>query len=190
LHLNQDRHWSGGIVKTIAGTTMIDNIAGFLNVRLYETPVGFKYISNLMETQDIVTGGEEAGGMGVKGYIPERDGTVAGLLLLEMMVYRNRNILKILNETEKQFGRYSYLRSDLRLGRQIELKKEGLPKELLGKRIVQVKDYDGIKLICEDESWLMFRVSGTEPIIRLYSEAKSLNRAKKLLELGEKLIRG
>lgn len=189
LHLNQDRHWSGGIVKTIAGTTMIDNIAKFLKVKLYETAVGFKYISDLMEKEDIVVGGEEAGGMGVKGYIPERDGTVAGLLLLEMMVYRNKDILKILNETEKQFGRYYYLRRDVHLDRKIELKKEALPKELLGKRVVRLKDFDGIKLLCEDESWLMFRTSGTEPIMRLYAESKSLSESKRLLELAEKLIR-
>ncbi len=188
LHLNQDRHWSGGIVKTICGTTMIDNIAEYLGVKLYETPVGFKYISNLMETEDVVAGGEEAGGMGVKKYIPERDGTVAGLLLLEMMVYRNKNILKILNETEKQFGKYYYVRKDLHLSRRIEPKKEDLPRELLGKKVVQVKDYDGVKLICEDQSWLMFRGSGTEPIMRLYAEAKSLAQAKKLLALGESLI--
>jgi phosphomannomutase len=188
LHLNQDRHWSGGIVKTICGTTMIDNIAKFLGIKLYETPVGFKYISNLMETENILAGGEEAGGMGVKGYIPERDGTVAGLLLLEMMVYRNKNILKILNETEKKFGKYYYVRQDLQLASQIEPKKEDLPGELLGKKVIQVKDYDGIKLICEDESWLMFRGSGTEPIMRLYAEAKSLAQAKKLLALGGRLI--
>ncbi len=188
LHLNQDRHWSGGIVKTIAGTTMVDNIAKFLGVKLYETPVGFKYISNLMEKEDIVAGGEEAGGMGVKGYIPERDGTVAGLLLLEMMVYRSKDILRILNETEKQFGRYYYLRDDLELEKQIELKKENLPDELLGSKVIQVKDYDGIKLICEDESWLMFRTSGTEPIVRIYAEAKSLRKSEELITLGKKLI--
>ncbi len=188
LHLNQDRGWSGGIVKTICGSTMIDNIAKFLKVKLYETPVGFKYISNLMENEDIIAGGEEAGGMGVKNYIPERDGSMAGLLLLEMMVYRNKNILKILNETEKQFGRYYYLRSDLHLDHQVVLKKENMPKELLGKRIVEIKDFDGLKLICEDSSWLMFRGSGTEPIMRIYSEGLSLAQSKKLLELGEKLI--
>lgn len=187
LHLAQDRRMSGGIIKTIAGTTMIDNVAKFLKEKLYETPVGFKYISNLMETQDILCGGEEAGGMGVKGYIPERDGTMAGLLLLEMMVYRNKNILEILQETENQFGRYYYLRQDLQLEKRIEPKKEDFPKELLNEKIVQVKDYDGIKLICEDESWLMFRASGTEPIMRIYSEAKTLNRAKKLLEFGKDL---
>jgi phosphomannomutase len=188
LHLNEDRGWSGGIVKTIAGSTMIDNIARYLKVKLYETPVGFKYISEIMDRYDIVAGGEEAGGMGVKGYIPERDGTVAGLLLIEMMVYRNKNMLKILNEMEEQFGRFFYLRNDLHLGRKVKLKKEGLPDKLLGKRVVEVKDYDGLKLICEDQSWLMFRGSGTEPIMRLYAESRNLKRAQDLLDLGRKMI--
>jgi phosphomannomutase len=190
LHLNQDKKYSGGIVKTIAGSTMIDKIARFLGVELFETPVGFKYISNLMETENILTGGEEAGGMGVKGYIPERDGSVAGLLLLEMMVYRNKDILKILNEAEKQFGRYYYLRDDLKIKNPVVLKKETLPGKLLGKKVVEVKDYDGIKMICEDESWLMFRASGTEPIVRIYTESKSLERSRLLIALGRKLIGG
>jgi len=189
LHLNQDRHWAGGIVKTIAGTTMIDNIAKFLKVKLFETPVGFKYISNLMETEDIVAGGEEAGGMGVKGYIPERDGSVAGLLLLEMMAYRNQDMLKILKDTEKKFGRYYYVREDLRLRHRVEPRKEKLPSELMGKKVVEAKDYDGVKLICEDESWLMFRASGTEPIMRVYAEAKTRSKAEELLSLGERIIR-
>lgn len=190
LHLNQDRNCRGAIVKTIAGSNLIDKIANFLDVRLFETPVGFKYISRLLETEDILVGGEEAGGMGVKGYIPERDGTMAGLLLLEMMAYRNKDILKILNETEKQFGKYYYLRQDIQLKVNIQLKKENLPEELLGKKVVQIKDYDGIKLICEDESWLMFRTSGTEPMLRIYAEAKSLKRAKQLIELGKRIICG
>lgn len=188
MHLSQDRKWSGGIVKTVCGTVMIDRIAEFLNVKLYETPVGFKYISNLMETEDVVAGGEEAGGMGVKNYIPERDGSMAGLLLLEMMVYRKKNMLQILNETEKKFGKYYYLRDDLHLEKRVEPKKETLPSELLGLRVVRINDSDGIKLICEDESWLMFRGSGTEPIMRLYAESKSLIKSRKLLELGKAII--
>jgi phosphomannomutase len=141
-----------------------------------------------METEDIVAGGEEAGGMGVKDYIPERDGTLAGLLLIEMMVYRNKNMLKILNETEKKFGKYYYVRQDFHLDRRVEPKKEELPKELLGKKVVQIKDYDGIKLICEDQSWLMFRGSGTEPIMRTYAEAKNLARAKSLLVLAKEIV--
>ncbi|MDD5568407.1 MAG: phosphoglucomutase/phosphomannomutase family protein [Candidatus Omnitrophica bacterium] len=187
LHLNQDRGWSGGLVKTICGTMMMDNIANFLKIKLYETPVGFKYISNLMETEDIVAGGEEAGGMGVKNYIPERDGSMAGMLLIEMMIFRNKNILKILNEMEKQFGKFYYVRADLHLKKRVAPKKENLPKELLGKKVVDIKDYDGLKLLCVDQ-WLMFRGSGTEPIMRIYAEARSLAQAKKLLELGKKVI--
>ena len=93
-----------------------------------------------------------------------------------------------MNETEKQFGKYYYLREDLLLDRRIEPKKENLPSELLGKKVTEVKDFDGIKLICEDESWLMFRASGTEPIMRIYAEAKSLIRAKRVLEYGKDLI--
>ena len=141
-----------------------------------------------METEDIVAGGEEAGGMGVKGYIPERDGSMAGLLLIEMMAYRNKNILKILNETEKQFGKFYYVRQDIHLDQHVEPKKEDLPGQLLGNKVTDVKDYDGIKLICEDQSWLMFRSSGTEPIMRTYAEAKSLVKAKKLLALAKKMI--
>lgn len=188
LHLSQDRKWSGGVVKTICGTTMVDNMAADIGIKLYETPVGFKYISSLMEKEDIIAGGEEAGGMGVKNYIPERDGTMAGLLLLEMMAYRNKNILKILNETEKKYGRYYYVRLDLKLGKKIEIRKENMPQDLLGKKVVEVKDYDGLKLIAEDQSWLMFRGSGTEPLMRIYAEAASLPRAKKLLSLGNDII--
>jgi phosphomannomutase len=188
LHLNQDRCWRGGIVKTICGTTMIDRIAKALKIKLYETPVGFKYISNLMEKEDILAGGEEAGGMGVKGYIPERDGSVAGLLLLEMMAFRGKNMLQILDAAEKEFGKYYYVRLDLRLKQRAELKKENLPQELLGRKVTQVKDYDGFKLICADASWLMFRPSGTEPLMRIYAEAKSKARAEKLLLLGRDII--
>jgi phosphomannomutase len=190
LHLHQDKGWSGAIVKTIAGTTMIDHIARYLKIKLYETPVGFKYISNLMERENILCGGEEAGGMGVKGYIPERDGIMAGLLLLEMMAFRGKDILSILNETEKQFGRYYYLRDEIRLKRSLVLAGRKFPLRLLGKKILEKKDYDGVKLICEDESWLMLRASGTEPIVRIYAESKGFHQSSALIQLGKSLVKG
>jgi len=189
LHLVRNKGRKGGVVKTTCGTTMMDNIAKKLGLKLYETPVGFKYISDLMVTKEIVAGGEEAGGMGVQGYIPERDGTLAGLLLLEMMVYEKKNIKQILQDMESEFGRYYYERSDLDLrGRKYDVKKFKALKTILGKKVVEIKDYDGIKLICEDESWLMLRPSGTEPLVRAYSEAKSLKKAKELIKIGEKLL--
>jgi len=190
LHLHQDRKWSGGIVTTIAGTTMLEHIARDLGVKLYETPVGFKYISHLMETQGILVGGEEAGGMGLKNYIPERDGTLAGLMLVEMMALRKKKIGRILADMEKRYGRYHYLRSDLKLkSKNYTLDQQKLREAtLLGRKVVTVKDYDGLKLICDDESWLMFRVSGTEPKMRIYAEAKSLKKAKDLIRAGNALV--
>jgi len=189
LHLSQDRKMSGGVVKTIVGTTLIDKITKQLNLRLFETPVGFKYISALMEKENVLVGGEEAGGIGFKGYIPERDGTLAGLLLLEMMIYRNKTMLEILNEMEDRFGRYYYLREDLKLqAPSSKLQDLQKIKRILGKEVVEVKDYDGIKLICSDGSWLMFRSSGTEPLIRVYAESGGLKRSEKLIEFGKGLI--
>lgn len=190
VHLARNRGRTGGVVKTICGTMMIDNIAKKLKLKLYETPVGFKYISDLMTSQRIIAGGEEAGGMGVQDYIPERDGTLAGLLLAEMMAYQKKNIKKIVDEMEKEFGRYYYQRADVKLGEgRFDITEFRGIKELLGKKVISVKDFDGVKLTCEDESWLMLRPSGTEPLVRAYSEAKSASRAKELIKFGESLLR-
>lgn len=190
LHLVRNRGRNGGVVKTTCGTMMINKIADKLGLKLYETPVGFKYISDLMIRKEIVAGGEEAGGMGVQDYIPERDGTLAGLLLLEMMVYENKDIKCLLQEMEQEFGRYYYERSDLDLkGRVFDINRIKKVKKLVGKRVVEIKDYDGIKLICDDESWLMLRPSGTEPLVRAYSEAKTLKKAKRLIEVGVSLLK-
>jgi phosphomannomutase len=190
LHLFQDKKWRGGVVTTIAGTTMLEHIAKDLGVELHETPVGFKYISNLMETKDILVGGEEAGGMGLKNYIPERDGTLAGLMLVEMMIHRRKKIVQVLAEMEKKYGRYYYLRSDMKLkSKDYALDLGSLKVDaLLGQKVVRAKDYDGLKLICADESWLMFRASGTEPKMRIYAESRSLKRAKDLIKRGVEMV--
>ncbi|RJO63983.1 MAG: phosphoglucomutase/phosphomannomutase family protein [Candidatus Omnitrophota bacterium] len=190
LHLRQDRKMSGGVVKTIVGTNMIDAIAKKLGLPLYETPVGFKYISELMVKKEILVGGEEAGGMGFKGYIPERDGSLAGLLLLEMMAYRKKNMLAILREMEKEFGRYYYWRDDLKLKQsKVNVRNFKKIKRILGQDVVLVKDYDGVKLIRQDTSWLMLRASGTEPIVRVYAESKSQATSRRLVEFGSRLIK-
>ena len=190
LHLVEDRKMSGGLVKTIVGSNIMDNLAKEFKRELFETPVGFKYISELMLTKDILVGGEEAGGMGFKNYIPERDGSLAGLLLLEMMVDRKKPMLKIMQEMEKKYGRFYYLREDTKLSEGFKLDENKLRaiKELDGKKVVEIKDYDGIKLVCEDGSWLMFRASGTEPLMRVYAESKSLAKTKRLLSQGKGLL--
>jgi len=189
LHLVRNRKVEGGIVKTLCGTTMMDNIAKKLDRKLYETPVGFKYISDLMVSQPIVAGGEEAGGMGLPNFIPERDGTLAALLLLEMMVYNKRNLRQLVEDMEREFGRYYYSRLDYTMdAKKVDLNKLKTISSVLGKKVVEVKDFDGVKLVCENEDWLMFRPSGTEPLVRIYSEAKSLKRSKDILEFGRQQI--
>jgi len=190
LHLIQDRKMSGGIVKTLVGTNLIDNIASKLGLRLYETPVGFKYISELMVKEDILVGGEEAGGMGFKNYIPERDGSLAGLLLVEMMAMRKKGLTAVLKDMEKEFGRYYYLRDYVTLqgARQFDISPFKKISHVLGKTVSKVNDLDGVKLILEDGSWLMLRVSGTEPIIRIYAESKSLKRTREMLAFGRNFI--
>jgi phosphomannomutase len=182
LHLWKNRGIKGGVVKTICGTVMIDNMCKANGIPLYETPVGFKYISDLMLTKDIIAGGEEAGGMGLPNYIPERDGILSGLLLLEMMVYEKKNIGKILAEMEKKYGRYYYEKTHITLKEKVKtLDPVKQIKDVLGKKVVGIKDYDGVKLELEDTSWIMVRASGTEPILRAYAESKSPKRTKDLL---------
>jgi len=190
LHLIQDRKMSGGVVKTLVGSNLVDNICKKLKLKLYETPVGFKYISELMIKEDILVGGEEAGGMGFKNYVPERDGSLAGLLLLEMMVYRRKSMLAILKDMEKEFGRYYYERSELKLKSMgaIDISPLKNTKAVLGKKVLKVDDSDGLKFFLEDTSWLMLRVSGTEPIIRIYSESRNGAVSFKLLDFGKELI--
>jgi len=189
LHMVRNRKVEGGIIKTLCGTTMMDNIAKKLGRKLYETPVGFKYISDLMISEKIVAGGEEAGGMGLPDYIPERDGTLAGLLLLEMMVYNKKNFRGLVEDMEREFGRYYYERLDYKMdAKKVDLNKLKTISSVLDRKVIEVKDYDGVKLICDNEDWLMFRPSGTEPLVRVYSEAKSLKRAKDILEFGRQQI--
>jgi phosphomannomutase len=189
-HLWKNRGIKGGVVKTICGTMMIDNMCKANGITLYETAVGFKYISDLMLTKEIIAGGEEAGGMGMPNYIPERDGILAGLLLLEMMVYEKKNMVKILAEMEKKYGHYYYDKTSISLKGMVKtLDPVKQLSSVLGKKVVGMKDYDGVKLELEDDSWIMVRASGTEPILRAYAESKSPKRTKELLNYALELAK-
>jgi alpha-D-glucose phosphate-specific phosphoglucomutase len=188
VHLIKNRKEEGGIGKTVVGSNLIDEVASSLGVPCYETPVGFKHISHLFKENLICIGGEEAGGIGFKGYIPERDGTCSFLLLLEMMAYEGRNFDCLLKEIYKKYGRWYYHRIALPINKiKKELKELKLPSNLLGKKIERINTLDGIKLITKD-SWLMFRKSGTEPIVRIYAESKDRKETEELLSLGKKII--
>ena len=192
LHLLEDRKMKGEVVQTICGTVLIDKICEKYGLKMHETPVGFKYICDLMRFRDILIGGEEAGGIGYKNYIPERDGILSGLLVLEMMAYRNQKLPRILKDIEKEYGSFHYRRIDARYPDKLKRKlmqslKSNPPGKILGKKVVDVKTYDGVKLIREDKSWLLLRLSGTEPILRIYAEAGTDKTALEMLEIGKKI---
>jgi phosphomannomutase len=190
LHLLEDRKMKGGVIQTLCGTFLIEKICRKYGLKMYETPVGFKYICELMLAEDILIGGEETGGVAFKNSIPERDGVLSGLLIAEMMAMRKKRILDILKAIDKEYGTYEYRRLDLKYPDDKKAKLMGFLKasplkEVLGKKVIAVNKKDGYKFICEDYSWLMLRLSGTEPILRVYAEASSEKKALAILEFGK-----
>lgn len=193
LHLKTSRQWDGIVVKTISTTSLINKIARRYSIPVKETPVGFKYVVDWMIKEDVLIGGEESGGNGFKNHIPERDGLLSGLLLVEMMGYRKKGIRELISDMEKEFGPYRYTRIDQHLPQE-EIKKlyENLeansPDRIAGYRVMDIKTFDGIKLILEDGSWLLLRGSGTEPLLRIYAEAPSNRQVKRLINYAHELI--
>ncbi|MCM8756482.1 MAG: phosphoglucomutase/phosphomannomutase family protein [Candidatus Omnitrophica bacterium] len=188
IHMIKNRGSSLGIGKTVVGSNLIDEVALSFGVPCYETPVRFKYISNLFKETLITIGGEEAGGIGFKDYIPERDGTASLIMLLEFMAYEGKDLEGLLNMMWRKYGRWFYKRVALHTANLKNYTHFSLTKELLGKKIERVDRKDGIKFITKD-SWLMLRKSGTEPIVRIYAESRSLKETWELIELGKKLLK-
>lgn len=198
LHFIENRRWRGALVKNIAGPMLLNKIAKHYNLKFFETPVGFKHIAKLMQREDILVGGEESGGIGIKNYIPERDGILTGLLLLEMMEYQKKPILKIIEDMEKRFGKFRFHRRDIEISsekREVIVKKlfarlqSGSANKIFRKTISEIKTYDGLKFIFDDETWLLIRASGTEPILRLYSEAHSDKEAMALIDRVDEAVK-
>ena len=160
---------------------------------MVETGVGFKYICAEMLKGDVLLGAEESGGIGFPGHIPERDGIAAGLMLLEMLATERVALNKLIAGLEKEFGPHRYGRIDTHFPLEkraalMEFCKNNPPAKLLKSSLADVKSYDGVKFVAKDGSWLMLRGSGTEPILRIYAEAKSDSDAQRLLKLGVKLM--
>lgn len=192
LHFIEDKKWTGEVVKTISNTTLIERIAKKYKLKLHETPVGFKYICRLILERDILIGGEESGGIGVKGYMPERDGILLGILLVEMMAYRKKGILDIMADIEKEYGKFCYKRIDMdypddKKKKLMAFLKKTPPRKILENPVKEAKAYDGYKFILEDESWLIMRLSGTEPILRIYAETSSSELSERYLEFGKNI---
>jgi alpha-D-glucose phosphate-specific phosphoglucomutase len=195
LHLIRNRGKARGlVVKSTNCTVLIDRICRAHKLKRVEVPVGFKHICAQMRKHDVLIGGEESGGIGFQGHIPERDGILANLMLLELLAVTKKRVTQIVADIQKEFGASVYDRIDMpypleKRDRLIQTLRTRPPKDLLGSPMAKVNDSDGVKYIAKDDSWLMFRTSGTEPIIRIYSEAATANRVKKLLECGKQLAK-
>ncbi|MGA9997354.1 MAG: phosphoglucomutase/phosphomannomutase family protein [Pyrinomonadaceae bacterium] len=192
LHLARERRMTGGVVRTFSQSVLTKRIADAHNLKLYETPIGFKYIAELMLAEDILIGAEESGGIGVKGHIPERDGILNCLLLLEALVTAGVSPSEMVRRMHKEFGEFYFRRCDIHMpvAQGIELVKalsSDSPATVNGEKVIGVETLDGTKLLFEDESWLLFRQSGTEPVLRIYSEATSIAKAEAFLDEGEKI---
>ncbi len=182
LYLFEVRGMGGPVVKTVNMTSMAEKLGGELGAEVFEVPVGFKNVAPKMMETDAVMGGEESGGYAVRGHIPERDGILVGLMFADMIVKLGKPLSQILVDLEKRVGPHAYARHDIHLHREtydadrmriLDLLAKNEPTEVAGVSVVRVRSDDGFKFYLADGSWVLLRASGTEPLVRVYSEAAS-----------------
>jgi phosphomannomutase len=180
LYLFEVRGMRGPVIKTVNMTAMVDKLGADFGTKVFEVPVGFKFVAPKMMETDAVLGGEESGGFGFRGHIPERDGILAGLLFADMIVKAGKPLSAILTDLERRVGPHAYARHDIHLVREtydvdrkriLDTLEKNEPQQVAGVRVQRVRSDDGFKFYLEDGSWVLLRASGTEPLIRVYAEA-------------------
>ncbi|HEY4613543.1 MAG TPA: phosphoglucomutase/phosphomannomutase family protein [Bacteroidota bacterium] len=181
----EQKKWTGEIAKSLSVTQLVNKMCAKYGLTLHETPVGFKHLCRLMTERDILIAGEESGGLGVKGHLPERDGIYVGLLLCEIMATRRKKLSELVNELMNEFGWHHFNRIDAHLTekekkRILAVYKKGV-KSFGAYPVQRVETKDGYKLFVED-GWVLVRASGTEPLIRFYAEAESVEKVDALLK--------
>ncbi len=195
-YLVEGRGWSGTVVKSISTTRMVDRLASRYGLPLVETPVGFNHIADRMLKDDVLIGGEESGGLSIKGHIPEGDGVLMGLLLLEIVAAAGAPLHELVAELQADVGPAHYARRDIPLRSPVAKEEmvarltSDVPDSLAGENLVEVVTLDGVKYLLADDSWLLIRPSGTEPVLRVYAEARSPESVQSLLEFGESVAAG
>lgn len=192
-YLLQKRGWRGQVVRTVSTTRMVDRLAVRYQLPFIETPVGFNHIADLMLTGNVLMGGEESGGMSIKGHIPEGDGVLLGLLLLEVMAEARLSLAELVADLLADVGPAEYKRTDMKLTRpvakaaMVKFLLDEAPPAIEGVAIERIDTVDGVKYYLADGSWLLIRPSGTEPVLRVYAEGPDSGRVKALLHFGEKM---
>ena len=195
-YLFEKRGFRGKVVKTVSTTQMMNRLAEKYGLEIIETPVGFNYIAEWMLQDDVLIGGEESGGISFKGHIPEGDGILMGLLLTEMVAESGVPLDEMVADLLAEVGPAHYKRVDLRLARPIVKDKmvkqlaEDAPSSIGGVEVSTINTMDGAKYLLADDSWLLIRPSGTEPVLRVYAEARDPEQVSRLLEFGQSVAEG
>ncbi|NPA13150.1 MAG: phosphoglucomutase/phosphomannomutase family protein [Aquificae bacterium] len=193
LHTVRVKGFKGAVAKTVSTTSLVDKIAEKEGLKVYTTPVGFKHIAKVFLNEQVAFGGEESGGYAFGFHIPERDGLLAGAMLLEMVAYHKKPLSEIVKELFSEFGSAYYKRLDLKVegdqGRQlVERLKEKSPKQIAGKSVKSVNTLDGVRLDFDNGGWVLFRASGTEPVLRIYVEMPKVEEVDLILQESKKMV--
>lgn len=194
LHLVEDLGKKGHVVTTLSNTQLIHQISRHLQLPLHETPVGFKHIVEMIRRYPVLAAGEESGGLAFQGYMPERDGVLSSLLLLQMMAIRKKTLKELLEDAEARFGKFHYSRTDLKFPETArpaieKALREGQPGVIAGLAVKAGRRDDGLKFVFDGSAWLLFRLSGTEPLLRIYAEAVQEGLPQELIRGGEAWMR-
>jgi len=193
LYFLEVRGGRGAIIKTLTDTNMIDLLGKLFDVPVYETPVGFKYVAPLMIEKDALIGGEESGGYGFRGHVPERDGILAGLYFLDFMIKTGKTPSQLLDYLYSKVGPHYYDRIDSHVSpddrQTLSMRLTQSPiNSIAGIEVAKLDTTDGFRYLLADDSWLLIRFSGTEPLIRIYAEGHSPEQVQKLLDSGAELL--
>ncbi len=194
-HLVNERQERGSVVKSVSTTQLLNRMSQHYSLPLHETPVGFNHICAWFLKEDVLMGGEESGGMTIKGHVLDGDGILMGLLLAELLAYQRKPLHEVINGLMQEFGEFYYGRNDVHTHAfdkkelTLRLTKEA-PQQLLSHKVVQVNNSDGVKYLLDDDSWLLIRPSGTEPLLRIYAEARTREEVPQLLAAGHSLAEG
>lgn len=191
-YLAESRGWTEGVARSVATTHFVDRVAASRGLKLYETPVGFKFIGELINKDEIILGGEESAGLSIKGHYPEKDGILACLLAAEAVAARGKSLTEQLNELKEKVGNLESARIGVKLTPEIAASlKEKLaqePTEIGGRKIESINRMDGVKFVFGDGSWMLMRPSGTEPLVRIYAESENKDDLEVLIEQGRRYL--
>jgi phosphomannomutase len=193
LHVYRNKGWRGAVARTYSQSLLIPRIAGKLGLELYECPIGFKNIGELMLDREILIGGEESGGIGLSRHLPERDGIFINLLMLDLLAASGKSCTQLVRDLWDEFGEFHFSRTDLHVPVEagqaiIEGWRTNPPEAFAGKRVTAVGKLDGSKVFLGEDAWILFRQSGTEPLLRLYCEAPSKVAVEQIMSSGLKFV--